>query len=83
MKKALIFDLDGTLFDSMSTWDTVSLEYLNLKAINQIPSNFLELTRPMSSADIAKYLIDQFGIKHSPEQICDEINEMIERKIQV
>jgi len=80
VKKALIFDLDGTLLDSMSAWDTVGLKYLNFKAINHIPSNFLELLRPMSAADAAKYFIAEYGIKLSPQQICDEINEMIEEK---
>lgn len=80
MKKALIFDLDGTLLDSMSAWDTVGLEYLNFKAINHIPSNLLELLRPMSAIDAAKFFIAEFGIKLSPQQICDEINELIEEK---
>lgn len=80
MKKALIFDLDGTLLDSMSAWDTVGLEYLIHKAIDHIPSNLMELLRPMSAIDAAKYFIAEFGIKLSPQQICDEINEMIEEK---
>jgi len=80
VKKALIFDLDGTLLDSMSAWDTVGFEYLNLKAIKHIPSNLLELLRPMSAFDAAKYFIAEFGIKLSPQQICDEINAMIEEK---
>jgi HAD superfamily hydrolase (TIGR01509 family) len=80
VKKALIFDLDGTLLDSMSAWDTVGLEYLNLKTINHIPSNLLELLRPMSAVDSAKYFIAEFGIKLSPQQIGDEINGMIEEK---
>ncbi len=80
MKKALIFDLDGTLLDSMSAWDTVGLEYLNLKAINHLPPDILEVFRPMSAFDAAKYFIAEFGIKLSPQQICDEINEIIEEK---
>ena len=80
MKKALIFDLDGTLLDSMGAWDTIGLEYLKLKAINHIPPNILEVLRPLSAADTAEYLIAEFGIKLSPQQICDEINEMIEEK---
>lgn len=78
MKKALIFDLDGTLLDSMNAWDTVGLDYLIHKEINNIPSNIMELLRPMSVVDAAKYFIAEFGIKLSPQQICDEINGMIE-----
>jgi len=80
VKKALIFDLDGTLLDSMSAWDTVGLEYLIHKAIKDIPSNLMEIFIPMSIVDAAKYFIAEFGIKLSPQQICDEINEMIEEK---
>lgn len=80
MKKALIFDLDGTLLDSMGAWDEIGLEYLNLKAIDHLPPDILELLRPMSAFDAAQYFIDEFGIKLSPQQICDEINEIIEEK---
>lgn len=80
MKKALIFDLDGTLLDSMGAWDTVGLEYLNLKAIDHLPPDILELLRPMSAFDAAQYFIDEFGIRLSQQQICDEVNEIIEEK---
>jgi HAD superfamily hydrolase (TIGR01509 family) len=79
-KKALIFDLDGTLLDSMYAWETIGIEYLNLKAINRIPSNLLQLLRTMSAIDAAKHFIDEFELKLSPQQICDEINELIEDK---
>ena len=34
----------------------------------------------MSAFDAAKYFIAEFGMKLSPQQICNEINEMIEEK---
>jgi HAD superfamily hydrolase (TIGR01509 family) len=80
MKKALIFDLDGTLLDSMGAWDAVGLEYLYMKAISYIPANHLELFRAMSVVDCAKYFISEFGLKQPLQQICDEVNEMIEEK---
>lgn len=80
MKKALIFDLDGTLLDSMSAWDEVGLDYLNRKGIDHASSNLLELFRSMSVAEAAEYFITELGIKLSLQQICDEINEMIEEQ---
>jgi HAD superfamily hydrolase (TIGR01509 family) len=80
VKKALIFDLDGTLLDSMSAWDTVALEYLNLKSINQFSPDLLDILRPMSVAETAEYLIAELGIKLPMQQIVDEINELIGEK---
>lgn len=80
MKKALIFDLDGTLLDSMSAWDEVALEYLKLKDISNIPPDMLETFRAMSVLDCAKYFIAEFGVEQPLQQICDEINKIVEEK---
>lgn len=80
MKKALIFDLDGTLLDSMYAWDTVGLEYLKLKSIDHNSSDLLSLFRSMSVEDAARYFTAELGLKLSMQQICDEINALIEEK---
>lgn len=80
MKKAFIFDLDGTLLNSMSVWENIGADYLSSKGIVSIPSNIKEILKPLSLLDAANYFISEFGIALSPQQICQEINSTIEGK---
>ncbi len=78
--RGLIFDLDGTLLDSMGAWDNIGDEYLVLKGIRDIPLTLKEALRPMSLLEAAEYFISDFGIPLSRERIMGEINLMIEDK---
>lgn len=80
MKKSLIFDLDGTMLESMSVWDNIGADYLTSKNILNIPLDLKETLKPMSLIDAANYFVNQFNIDLSPQEICDEINIGIENK---
>ena len=41
-KRFAIFDMDGTLIDSMKFWKNLALEYLSSKGIKQVSEEFLE-----------------------------------------
>lgn len=77
MKKAFIFDLDGTLLDSMGIWVNFGVEYLTSKGITGIPRNLREILTPMSLLEAADYFRIQFGLSQSVQQIYDEINSML------
>ena len=47
-KKFAIFDMDGTLIDSMSFWKNLASEYLASKGIHEIPEDILEAIKPMT-----------------------------------
>lgn len=73
--KAIIFDLDGTLVDSLWVWDAIDKEYLskhNLEAPNNLHSEICHL----SFVDTAKYFKEKFNIQDSLETIMEEWNEM-------
>lgn len=78
--KGLIFDLDGTLLDSMQLWDNIGEEYLNSKGIENTPCDLKDILKPLSLLQSAEYVIENFNIKLSSDQIMAEINAMIEDK---
>ncbi|MGN0335571.1 MAG: HAD family hydrolase [Lachnospiraceae bacterium] len=73
-----VFDLDGTLLDSMGIWDSVGERYLLSNGI--VPKENLKAEiREMSLKQAAQYLIRIYGIPKSAEEICGDVNRMIEK----
>ncbi|MDR2394123.1 MAG: HAD family phosphatase [Treponema sp.] len=63
-----IFDLDGTLADSMPLWDTLCRDWLS--AEGKIPEEDLEMNiacLPLQAA--AQYVIHSYGFEYSPQEI--------------
>lgn len=73
-----IFDLDGTLLDSMSIWDTVGEAYL--LAQGRQPEEGINLKfRSMSLRQAAVYYQTAYGVTDSAEEIMAGVNRMVER----
>lgn len=75
--RAAIFDLDGTLLDSMPVWDDLGEKYLLARGKTPRPGLRAELA-PLSMVQTAEYLIAQYGISDSVPCIMDQINAMVE-----
>lgn len=73
--KGAIFDLDGTLIDSMGVWEKIDNEFLEKRNID-IPSDYIEKINSMSFDKVAQYTIERFNLKESEEDIIKEWNEM-------
>lgn len=77
MIQGMIFDFDGTLFDSMFIWDTAGETYL--RSIGKEPQEELQrILKPMSLYQSAAYLKEQYGIPLSIEDIMSDINQTVE-----
>ena len=75
--EGMIFDFDGTLFDSMSIWETAGVDYLaslGLKA----EDNLSQKIKPMTLRQVAEYLQGQYALSLTTEQIMDGINKTVE-----
>ena len=78
MIKGAIFDVDGTLLDSMGVWDTIGEDYL--RSLGYEPrENLNEKFRTMSIREAAEYYISEYGVPLSVEEICRQVNGWIER----
>lgn len=74
-----IFDLDGTLLDSMPFWETVGSRYLTDRNI-LIPDTeqFNLRLKTMTLTEAAEYFREEFGVAESVETICSQVTKMIE-----
>lgn len=74
--KGVIFDMDGTLIDSMWVWNEVDVDYVKRYQLVE-PEGFYEAIEGMSFTDVAKYYKKTFPqIKDSVEQIKADWMEM-------
>lgn len=78
-KKFCIFDMDGTLVDSMPVWKTLGKDYLAAKGCWPTQAQ-LSAMGPMTVAEGTRYLMDTFGLAGPPERIAGEMNAMMETR---
>ena len=78
MIQGAIFDVDGTLLDSMGVWDTIGEDYL--RSLGYEPREKLnDKFRTMSIREAAEYYIAEYGVTLPVEEICCQVNGWIER----
>ena len=77
-KQYAIFDMDGTLVDSMVYWKNLAKEYLASKGITHIPDVILEKIKPMTMTESATLFIEEFGLNGTAESIADEMNALMD-----
>ena len=71
-----IFDLDGTLLDSMSIWDTIGNDYLCSLGI-ETKENLAETFKTFTLEQSAEYYRTHYGVCLSTCEIIGGINDMI------
>ena len=72
-----IFDLDGTLLDSMFIWDTIGADYLCSLGLEPRP-DLRETLRNMSLYQAACYYQQEYHVPGTAEEIMAGVNRMIE-----
>ena len=79
--KGAIFDIDGTVIDSMQTWDEVSEAFLKMRDITP-PADLNDMLRELGGYDIPLYFKDEFNISDSTEKIAMILGEMIRNRME-
>ena len=73
--KGVIFDLDGTLIDSMWVWDQIDIEYLSEKNL-EVPKNLNDEIGHLSFNQVAVYFKERFKLKDSLDEIKQRWSDM-------
>ncbi len=73
--QAVIFDLDGTLVDSMWVWSQIDIEYLTKKG-HKLPENLKDEISHLSFLQTAEYFKKRFDLPDSVEEILEDWHKM-------
>lgn len=77
MIEGAIFDLDGTLLDSMMIWDNLAEKYLASLSITA-EDGLSERLKTLSISEGARLLKEEYSLPLSAEEIVNEINRLVE-----
>jgi len=77
--KNIIFDMDGTLLDSMRMWESLGSIYLLQKGVTP-PDGIKEIIEAKTLEEAAEYFINEFNIQGTIKSVVDEIVSIINDK---
>lgn len=77
-KKYAIFDMDGTLVDSMSYWNNLAGEFLESKGVAHVGVEVIEKIKVMTMTESAALFIEEFNLTGTPETVVAEMNAMMD-----
>jgi len=74
--EAIIFDMDGTIIDSMWVWKKVDVDFLQKRNID-VPYNIQHQIEGLSFTETAVYFKNKFSLKEDVEEIKHEWSDMV------
>lgn len=73
--KAALFDLDGTLIDSLYVWEKIDRDFLSKRGLT-VPDHYAEALSAKGFRESAEYTIRLFHLPETPEELMAEWNRM-------
>lgn len=74
--EAVIFDMDGTIIDSMWVWKQVDIDFLKKRNI-EVPDNLQKYIEGLSFTETAHYFKNTFSLQEDIEEIKAEWTDMV------
>ena len=78
MIQVAIFDLDGTLVDSMRIWDNILTDYLDARGLSWEPQ-ILQDIATMGLMESAAYVQKKYTLPYAPKEIVTQWEAMVFR----
>ena len=75
--KYCIFDMDGTLVDSMGHWKNLEREFLLSKQVDEDVDEVLKVIQHMTIPAAMEYFIGRFGFEGTVESLTEEFNALM------
>ncbi len=76
---AVIFDMDGTLLDSLSAWEHASARYLQTRGV-EVTAKMEEYIQQTSLLEGANYLKRELNLSESPEELLAGTLEIVRQR---
>lgn len=79
-RKYCIFDMDGTLVDSMDYWRRLGFEYLEGKGVPEEDAvRTMEAVKNLTLSQSIQLFLDTYGLPGTPEDVLVEMRDIMER----
>lgn len=79
-RKYCIFDMDGTLVESMGYWRHLGIEYLEGKGISEAEAaRTMEAARNLTLYQSVQLVLDTYDLPGTPEDVLVEMRDIMER----
>ena len=72
--KGVIFDMDGTILDSIHVWDKIDVDFLSARGI-VVPEDYARTISTMTGVECAEYTIKRFNLTDTVEELIKEWDE--------
>ena len=77
---AVIFDMDGTLLDSLTAWDRAAAKYLLQTYGIELPETVEQEIKQMSLIGGARYIREKFNLPQTPEELLEGTLQQVRQR---